>query len=205
MKNFDSVAGFYDKLATLVFGTAMRRAQTTYLYDIPQGSNVLILGGGTGWLLSELSAVNPTCKVWYTDASSQMISLSKRKMRNSTHEIVFIHGTEESIPVEIMFDAVITHFYLDLFPPDSCNVTIRKIRSNIRTGGLWLVSDFINTTWWHGVMLRMMYGFFRLMCGIEGSSLSPWKNLLEENGFKEHKSREFFGGFIKSAVFRLIC
>jgi len=205
MNNFDSVAGFYDKLSTLVFGTAMRRAQTTHLHDIPHGSNVLILGGGTGWLLSELSAVNPTCKVWYIDASSRMISLSKKNMRNSTQEIVFIQGTEESIPVGMTFDAVITHFYLDLFPQDSCTRIIHKIRSTIRTSGIWVVSDFIHTTWWHGVMLRMMYGFFKLMCGIEGSSLPPWKNLLEENGFKEQKSREFFGGFIKSAVFRLIC
>ena len=205
MNNFDSVAGFYDKLSTLVFGTAMRRAQTTHLCDIPQGSNVLILGGGTGWLLSELSAVNPTCKVLYIDASSKMISLSKKNLRNSTQEIVFVHGTEESIPAGMTFDAVITHFYLDLFPQDACISMIHKIRSAIRINGILLVSDFINTTWWHGVMLRMMYGFFRLMCGIEGRLLPPWKDLLEENGFKEHKSREFFGGFIKSAVFRLIC
>jgi len=205
MNNFDSVAGFYDKLSILVFGTAMRRAQTTHLHDIPRGSNVLILGGGTGWLLSELSTVNPTCKVWYIDASSKMIIASKKKMRKSTQEIFFIHGTEESIPVGITFDAVITHFYLDLFPEDSCIRIIHKIRSTIRTSGLWLVSDFIHTTWWHGVMLRTMYGFFKLMCGIEGSILPPWKNLLEENGLKEYKSREFFGGFIKSAVFRLIC
>ena len=183
----------------------MRRAQTAHLRDIPHGSKVLILGGGTGWLLSELSAVNPTCKVWYIDASSKMISLSKKNTRNSTQEVVFIHGTEESIPAGITFDAVITHFYLDLFPQDSCISIIHKIRCTIRTSGLWLVSDFIHTTWWHGVMLRTMYGFFKLMCGIEGSILPPWKNLLEENGFKEHKSREFFGGFIKSAVFRLIC
>ena len=205
MNNFDSVAGFYDKLSTLVFGTNMRRAQMTHLHDIPQGSNVLILGGGTGWLLSELSAVNPTCKVWYIDASARMISLSKNGMRNSTQEIVFIHGTEESIPVGITFDAVITHFYLDLFPEDSCIRIIHKIRSAIRTGGILLVSDFINTTWWHSVMLQMMYGFFGLMCGIESNSLPRWKNLLEESGFKEIKSREFFRGFIKSAVFRLIC
>lgn len=204
MNNFDSVAGFYDKLSSLVFGTAMRRAQTTHLSYIPQGVNVLILGGGTGWLLAELSAVNPTCTVWYIDASSKMIRLSKKNMRNSVQEIVFIHGTEESIPVGMQFDAVITHFYLDLFPQDSCTRIIHKIRSAIRTNGIWLVADFIDTTWWHGVMLRMMYGFFRIMCEIEGSSLPPWKNLLEKNGFKELKTHEFFGGFIKSAVFRLI-
>jgi tRNA (cmo5U34)-methyltransferase len=203
MNNFNSVAGFYDTLSTLVFGSAMRRAQTTHLREVPQGCKVLILGGGTGWLLSELSAVNPACKVWYIDASSKMISLSKKHMQNATQEIVFIHGTEESIPAGIKFDAVITHFYLDLFPQDACFKVIHKIKSAIQPNGMWLVADFINTTWWHSVMLRTMYGFFKLMTGIEASALSEWKNLLVTNGFKEYKSREFFGGFMKSAVFRL--
>ena len=204
MNNFDSVARFYDRLSGLIFGKAMRRAQTVYLPDIVPGANVLILGGGTGWLLSELFAVNPTCKVWYIDASAKMIELSKEMTRNSAHEIVFIHGTEDSIPLGISFDAVITNFYLDLFPQDSCIRVIRKIRPAIRANGIWLVSDFVNTTWWHGVMLGVMYRFFKLTCDIEGHSLPEWKNLLEKNAFIEGKSHEFFGGFIKSAVFRLI-
>ena len=204
MNNFDSVARFYDGLGKLIFGNAMRRAQTVYLPDIVPGANVLVLGGGTGWLLSELSAINPTCKVWYIDASAKMIELSKETTRNSAHEIAFIHGTEDSIPVGITFDAVITNFYLDLFTRDSCIGVIRKIRPAIRANGIWLVSDFVNTTWWHGVMLGVMYRFFKLTCDIEGRSLPAWKKLLRENAIIEGKSHEFFGGFIKSAVFRLI-
>ena len=161
MNNFDSVARFYDRLSKLIFGKAMRRAQTVHLHDIEPGANVLVLGGGTGWLLPELSAVNPTCKVWYIDASARMIELSKEMARNSAHEIVFIHGTEDSIPLGITIDAVITNFYLDLFPQDSCTSVIRKIRSAVRANGIWLVSDFLNTTWWHGVMLGVMYRFFK--------------------------------------------
>ena len=98
MNNFDSVARIYDGLSNLIFGKAIRRAQTAYLSDIRPGANVLVLGGGTGWLLSELSKVNPTCKVWYIDASAKMIELSKEATRNAAHETVFIHGTEDSIP-----------------------------------------------------------------------------------------------------------
>ena len=204
MNNFDSVARIYDGLSNLIFGKTIRRAQTAYLCDIGPGANVLILGGGTGWLLSELSEVNPTCKVWYIDASAKMIELSKAVTQNSAQEIVFIHGTEDSIPPDTTFDAVITNFYLDLFPKESCISAIRKIRSVIRANGIWLVTDFLNTTWWHSAMLGAMYRFFKLTCAIEASALPQWKNLLEENAFTEYKSHEFFGGFIKSAVFRLI-
>ena len=117
MNNFDSVARIYDKLSNLVFGKAMRRAQTPICPISRRVQMCLILGGGTGWLLSELSAVNPTCKVWYIDASAKMIETFKRgDMRNSTHEIVFIHGTEESIPPGITFDAVITNFLFGFIP-----------------------------------------------------------------------------------------
>ena len=202
MNNFDPVARIYDRLSYLIFGKAMRRAQTAYLSDIGPGANVLVLGGGTGWLLSELSEVNPTCKVWYIDASATMIELSKEVTRNSVHELVFLHGTEDSIPPGTTFDAVISNFYLDLFPQESCVNAIRKIRPVIRANGIWLVSDFLSTTWWHSAMLGVMYQFFKLTCDIEASALPQWKNLLEENAFKEYKSSEFFGGFIKSAVFR---
>ena len=204
MNNFDSVARIYDGLSNLIFGKAMRRAQTSYLSDIRPGANVLILGGGTGWLLSDLSEVNPTCKVWYIDASAKMIELSREVTQNSPQEIVFIHGTEDSIPPGTTFDAVITNFYLDLFTRESCMSVIRKIRPVIRANGIWLVSDFLNTTWWHSAMLAVMYRFFKLTCDIEASALPQWKNLLEENAFTEDKSHDFFGGFIKSAVFRLI-
>jgi tRNA (cmo5U34)-methyltransferase len=203
MNNFDSVAPFYDQLAKIIFGSAMKKAQTAYLHVIKQGANVLILGGGTGWILSSLFAVNPTCKVWYIDSSTRMINLSKKVAADSKHQVFFILGTEAAIPPDILFDAVITNFYLDLFPPASCNTVIDKIRSSLQGESLWIISDFIDTTWWHNAMLRMMYRFFKMMSGIQASSLCDWKKLLEQKGFEERQSSQFFGRFIKSAVFSI--
>ncbi|HZI24217.1 MAG TPA: class I SAM-dependent methyltransferase [Chryseolinea sp.] len=201
MNNFDSVAPFYDQLSTLIFGSALKQSQMAYLPAIKQGATVLILGGGTGWILSALFAVNPTCKVWYIDSSARMINLSKKVARDSKHEVAFILGTEDAIPPGILFDAVITNFYLDLFTAASCKTVIDKIRSSVHGKSLWIVSDFINATWWHSAMLRIMYRFFKIMSGIQASSLCDWKKLLEQKGFEERQSTEFFGGFIKSAVF----
>jgi tRNA (cmo5U34)-methyltransferase len=201
MNNFDSVAPFYDQLSKLIFGSAMKQSQTAYLPAIKQGANVLILGGGTGWILSSLFAVNPTCKVWYIDSSTRMINLSKRAALDSNHKVIFIRGTEDAIPRDILFDAVITNFYLDLFPPTACSTVIDKIRFSVHGKTLWLISDFVNITWWHSAMLRIMYQFFKITSGIQADSLCDWKKLLEQTGFAERQSTEFFGGFIKSGVF----
>ncbi len=201
--SFDRVAPVYDKLSNLVFGRSMAMAQTLYLRDIPKGAKVLILGGGTGLLLKELLAINSTCLVWYVDASSKMIELAKRRIPKSLNCIYFIHGTEMSIPLDTTFDIVITHFYLDLFSTASCNLAIEKIKTALHLKSKWLVTDFINSTWWQRMMLTVMYKFFRMTCGIEASQLPEWQHLIKKNGFVEVKSKLYFGKFIKSSLFVL--
>ena len=204
MNNFDAVAPFYDRLSCMVFGRSIRRAQTLYLSAVVPGAKVLVLGGGTGWLLDELITRNPTCQVWYIEASAKMLEHSKNRIKGAVNAQVYILGTEDSIPKGVTFDAVITHFYLDLFPPDTCKKVICNIRSSMHTNGMWLVSDFTNTTWWQNVMLSIMYKFFKVMgCGIQAVSLPGWKKLLEENGFLEVKYQSFYRRFIRSSLFHL--
>src|SRR5689334_10042004 len=102
--NFNAIAKFYDPLVKMIFGKSMFDAQTFYLKDIPLGAKVLILGGGTGWLLSELMKINPTCSIWYIESSSEMLSKSKHLSHGSRQLIYFIEGTESSIPFDIQYD-----------------------------------------------------------------------------------------------------
>jgi ubiquinone/menaquinone biosynthesis C-methylase UbiE len=204
MNNFDSVAPFYDTLCAMVFGRSMQRAQTLHLSAIASGAKVLVLGGGTGWLLDELIARNPTCQLWYIEASDKMLQRTRDRIKEPANTIIYILGTEESVPENVTFDAVITHFYLDLFPPDTCRKVIRNIRSSVHPDSLWLVSDFTNTRWWQGLMLFAMYKFFDVMgCGIEARSMPDWKSLLEENGFYEVRYQSFYRKFIRSSLFGL--
>lgn len=199
--NFDGVAAIYDTLSNVVFGRSMVRSQTFYLRDIPSGAKVLIIGGGTGWLLKELLVVNSTCSIWYIEASAKMLELTKERISKSSNAIHLIHGTEDSIPPGIKFDAVITHFYLDLFSQISCNQVIQKISRSMHVKSMWLVTDFINKTWWQNILLFVMYKFFRLTSHIEASNLPAWQQLLKTNGFIEDKSNFFFWKFIRSSLF----
>ena len=201
MSNFDRIAPFYDQLAGLVFGKNMRDAQTLFLKFIPQGARVLILGGGTGWLLNELLSMNPGCNVTYIDASTKMIEMARKKTQ--VKNVVFIQGTEDSIPQGCFFDAVISHFYLDLFDDVDGVKVIDTIRHCSHRETLLLVCDFVRSTWWHSAMLSIMYGFFRIVSGLDAKELPDWRNLLTKGGFAEISSQSFSKGFICSAMFRV--
>jgi ubiquinone/menaquinone biosynthesis C-methylase UbiE len=202
MNNFDRIAPIYDKLASIVFGKAMRRAQTKFLNEIRHHSRVLILGGGTGWLLAELLSTRPDCQVIYIEASEKMIDMARKRIDKS-HNVSFIHGTEKEIPAASSFEVVITHFYLDLFEQRSCLEVCTLIRRYCHPGSLWIASDFVNNVWWQSILLRSMYTFFGLTTRLHTKSLPEWRTCIQEAGFSEIGVGYYSGDFICSALYRL--
>ena len=198
---FDRIATVYDRLARLVFGDAIQKAQEYFLNDIPLESKVLILGGGTGAFLAKLLEWQPTCEVWYIEASEKMLKLSEEKA-NHSDRVYFIHGTENSIPSEIQFDVVITNFYLDLFSDELLDSVLEKIQKVCKPDTVWLVTDFIyGKKWWQFVLLKIMYFFFQITCGIETTRLPNWNQGLLRRSLIKKKSELFFGKFIEATVY----
>jgi ubiquinone/menaquinone biosynthesis C-methylase UbiE len=200
LNGFDVLAPLYDRFASLVYGSAIHEAQLFFLKAIPSSANVLILGGGTGWLLAELLKMQPEAKVWYIEASVKMLEQAQRKLsEQQKSQVKFIHGTEDSIPREIQFHAVITGFYLDLFLPATLRRVIDTIAASLVPGSVWLVSDFIaRKVWWQRILLKVMYTFFRWCCGIEAKQLPPWEQYMTAHGWELREEQLFFHGFIKS-------
>lgn len=202
LNGFDRVAFIYDWLAQFVFGRSIVDSQKHFLNKIPDHSKVLILGGGSGWLLAELFSIRPNCDVWYIEASKKMISLSKQEI-STEYSIHFIHGTEHDIPSSIKFDLLITNFYLDLFTNHQLEDVVKKIQSSLNPGSLWLVTDFVNHgRWWQKIMLRIMYLFFRLTCRIESNQLPEWNKSICKTGFRKVQSKFFYSDFIETALYQ---
>ena len=194
---FDFLAPVYDLMARLVFGRAMIDSQLCFLDRIPHGAEVLILGGGTGWLLEKISDQHKSCKILYVDVSKEMVK--KARLRKTEDEVQFIQGTEKDIPKDIKFDFIITNFYLDLFSDKNLVAVLERIREHTKTSSVWLVTDFIETTLWHRWMLKLMYLFFRIVCSIECSHLPKWKTALRANGWKEIEMQSRFNDFINTS------
>jgi ubiquinone/menaquinone biosynthesis C-methylase UbiE len=194
---FDFLAPVYDLMARLVFGRAIIDSQTVCLDRIPHGAEILILGGGTGWLLEKISDQHKSCKILYVDVSKEMVK--KARLRKTEDEVHFIQGTVMDIPKEIKFDVIITNFYLDLFSDKSLVPILERILEHTKTSSVWLVTDFIETTLWHRWMLKLMYLFFRIVCNIECLHLPKWKAALRANGWKEIEMQFRFNGFINTS------
>ncbi|HEY8513383.1 MAG TPA: class I SAM-dependent methyltransferase [Cyclobacteriaceae bacterium] len=196
--NFDNVAWFYDPLVRIVFGKQMRMSQIRFLDTISPGSTVLILGGGTGWILDELFARTGDCTVYYVESSRSMLDRATKHGRG--FNVRFIPGGWEGLP-DVEFDAVITHYFLDLFTNHTLQRVCDAISARVKRGGTWLVSDFVQSRTWHRIMLWIMYRFFGITCGIEAAQLPAWEGHVARTGFVLRSYDFFYGGFMKSARF----
>jgi len=199
LNDFDKLAFVYDRLAKLIFGKSITESQKHFLKNIPDQSSVLILGGGTGSILTELLKIKNVF-ICYIEASEKMLSMAREKFENDKR-VQFIHGTENDIPSGKHFDVIITNFYLDLFSDDSLKIVLGKIKKSITTRAQWIATDFVNNNWWQSVMLKLMYGFFQVTCNIQARKLPEWNKELQDAGAKEVDSKNYYGDFIQTSLF----
>lgn len=201
-KGFNLLAPVYSGLSKLIFGKSIERAQLHFLDCIDSTHHVLFLGGGSGEVLHALVRKYPAVKIDYIDLSPNMIELAKRKTGSSS-SVNFITGTEQNIP-DRDYSVVITNFYLDLFSNERLNEVIDIIKPRLADNVTWLATDFISEKAWHRIFLKIMYVFFKIVTGIQANSLPDWQSALSNAGFREFTSRKFYGGFIKSSVYKRV-
>lgn len=201
MNGYNRIARSYDFLSKIVFGKSLTQSQTYYLSSLARSKSVLVLGGGTSWWLNDFITTYPQVQITFIDASSEMIRIAKEKT-NGSGKINFIHGTEDSIPMDITFDAVVVFYFLDLFTNDSLPGVIKKISQTLSYNALWLATDFVNEKKWHSLFLKLMYAFFHLATGLQTSSLPKWQVHLSNQGLIQSEHTIFYNGFIYSSVYK---
>ncbi|MBN8576566.1 MAG: class I SAM-dependent methyltransferase [Cytophagales bacterium] len=79
MNGYNRLAPFYDRLATVFVGKQLQQAQLALLPYLQQKRKLLILGGGTGWILSHIFKINPTLEIDYVDSAAQMIARARQR------------------------------------------------------------------------------------------------------------------------------
>ena len=207
--DFSRVARFYDFLAKLVFGQAQRRAQLVALQaGLPLAGpapRVLVLGGGSGWVLLELLRQCPTARVLYLETSATMLALAQQRLRREAPalgaQVAFRQGSEQNLEPAEQFEAIITFFVLDCFTLAEFPAALARLQAARRPGAPWLVADFWpSQRWWQQGMLRVMYLFFNLTVGLRARQLPPWPTALTELGLLNRYQSTHYKGFILSLV-----
>jgi ubiquinone/menaquinone biosynthesis C-methylase UbiE len=198
---YSNVARFYDGLSRLVFGKALVLSQIHFLPLIPVNANVLIVGGGTGWILEEIAKIHPQgLTITYVEIATKMVELS-RKRNIGNNQVTFVNDNVENVKDVYAFDVVITSFLFDNFLPITAARIFERLHYLLRPGGIWLNTDFqLTDKWWQSVLLKSMLLFFKTLSGIESSKLPDMDSQFMQHGYTTIVDKTFFGEFIMARV-----
>lgn len=198
MNNFNFLAPIYDLLARLVFGQNLHQASIHFLNDIPSNSKVLVLGGGTGRILTDLEGNQVT----YVEKSQKM--LNRAKERQLKELVNFIHTDFLKWESDQQFDVVICPFFLDVFDEDNLNLVLDKMRSSLDSNGQLMVTDFEPSELKsYRLLLKIMHLFFRLFSSLESRRLKPIRQHILQSGFRIEAEKFWLNGLIFSLKARL--
>jgi len=203
--SFNNSAWFYDRLSRLVYGNALVSAQLYLLSFIEPGSRVLIVGGGTGWILEELTKTHSSgLYITYVEVAPAMMALSKKRDIGG-NTVIYVQNAIEQVNLAPGFDAVITPFLFDNFTEQTLRIVFTHIHALLKPQGLWLNADFqLTGRWWQRFLLKSMFVFFRLICGIEASKLPEIKSCFTTDNYTMVDEKTFFNNFIVASVYRKI-
>ncbi|HVW96543.1 MAG TPA: class I SAM-dependent methyltransferase [Mucilaginibacter sp.] len=203
--SYNRSAWFYDRLSRLVYGRALVNAQVYLLQFVPADSCVLVVGGGTGWILEELAKIHTSgLKITYVEVAPDMMERSMRRNAGQ-NEVTFINDAVEHTDPGSGFDVVITPFLFDNFTAQTMKTVFGHIHSRLRPSGRWLNADFqLTGKWWQIVFLRAMFIFFRLVCNIEASALPDIEKQFKDGSYYLTEQRFFYGDFVVARAYQKI-
>jgi len=202
--NYNSIAFFYDTICQLVFGQKIKNAQIKSLQFVPANSKMLIVGGGTGWILEEISKIHHSgLKITYIDNSSKMIQLSKKR-NIAFNSIEFINESIEDISLlQEKYDVILTPFFFDNFSQSTAEFVFKKLDASLKKSGCWLYIDFYlseKSNYLQKILLKVMYVFFRVICKIEARELPAMAAFFSL--YKLEEVENYYDGFITMQVYQ---
>lgn len=206
VNNYDKIANYYDRLSRLVFFKSQVNAQVHQLHYLPEKATVLIIGGGTGWILEEIAKVRPSgLHLVYVELSSKMMELSKnRSVGRNTVE--YVNMGIEGFSAAGTFDVICTPFLFDNFSEERARMVFQQLDALLKSTGLWLHNDFSleagKGKWWKSVFLTTMYWFFKGFGNVEASSLVNMNPYFLAKGYQLLEEKYYYGDFIQSLVYQ---
>lgn len=208
---FDRLSPFYDRLVALFPGDRIPGSQTRFLDRLLRAERALIVGGGTGGFLLALLRAGFRGSVVHLDLSAGMTRRARERIATQAPSrldgVDFRIGTLADLREHERFDLICTHYFLDLFSDDELSRVMRRLDAALDAGGRWSCADFsapegrtvrrLAQT----LLIRGLYGFFGLTCGIEARRLPAIGRGFERLGYEPLAQRTLAGGLLWTAVF----
>jgi ubiquinone/menaquinone biosynthesis C-methylase UbiE len=143
--NYDFVAPIYPLLERAAFGQTLDEARNAFLDPAIFSKRVLLIGEGNGRFLAHCLQHKVGGSITIIDLSGKMLSLLRSRVCriNCRTALQFVQGDfRDWQPDELLFDAIVTHFFLDLFRPNSQRHIVEKIAAISQPEAVWVNVDF---------------------------------------------------------------
>jgi ubiquinone/menaquinone biosynthesis C-methylase UbiE len=207
--NFDGLAGIYRGLEFLAFGRDLERARTCYADRLADCRAILVLGEGDGRYLARLVQAAPQARIRCVDASAAMLARAAARLADPAIKERVQFECADAFAISLPgahYDAVVTLFFLDCFPPAQVEALVARLRASLKPEALWAWADFaVPPRGWARcrarVSLAVLYAFFRWQTGVEARALPPAEAILQQAGFQRTDAKEFQGGLVRSVIF----
>lgn len=211
--SFDRLAPHYNRLEAILAGPRLQRCRTAWLDELAGCGHLLVAGAGHGPELPEILHRHPRLRLTCVDASSGMLDVAKHRLRQAGADLKrleFVHARFPGwVPPAGQCDALITHFFLDCFPPETLGVVVDNLTRAARPGARWLLADFtLPARGWPRhrarVVHALMYAFFRRFTSLPARRLTPPDSLLQARGFRLRRRKTFDCGLLHADLWRRI-
>lgn len=205
MNGYNLIAPYYLFFVKLVFGDLLFKAQTHFLTKKLDPAQILIVGGGSGELLSFCLNQYPTTRITYVESSSKMIELSEKRV--STQDQKRVDFKCKSIfewDTNQKFDLVVLPFILDLFSEINCHNLLHKTKSILQKKGFIMITDFSNnSSKFQKALINFMYLIFNSVGATERASLPEFYSLFASEKLSIIKKRKLGKKYYKGLVLTL--
>lgn len=206
LNNYDRIARYYDFLSRMVFFKAQVNAQICQLKYVEAHTQILIVGGGTGWILEEIGKLHSSgLNIVYLEISSKMTELSRARACGA-NQVVFVNQGIEDFKTSLKFDVICTPFLFDNFSQQRADFVLEKLGAMLKPSGLWLLADFNpdhrSGKWWKQLLLKSMCAFFKFLKIVEARALPDTKSYFDRSAYLQLEEKDFYGDFIQSVVYK---
>lgn len=190
--SFDTLAPHYTWMERVLAGGRLQRSRVAWLDALDGCDRILIAGVGHGHFLRRCARRFPRTHITSVDASGGMLREARRRAELGGLDLARLEFVRGELPrwrpESAAFDGIVTHFFLDCFPPDELAAVVRALAGGATASARWLVTDFtIPAAGWSRQRARvvhaLMYGFFRRVTEIPAGRFTepdPW---LSQQGF----------------------
>ncbi len=141
---YGPVAGFYDELAAWYSLGRIPRSKRIGLDSLEPGDRVLFAGVGRGE--DALQAARRGVRVTGIDVSHRMLARARSRFAREGLEAEWIQGDATAHAPTRAYDAVVAHYFLNLFDENRAAAALAGLARALRPDGLIVIADFARPT-----------------------------------------------------------